>query len=140
MKLTLLNWKKIDLYIQLALIVLFFGHLSLMNYNADYIQDYSFILQCTIFGLFAITQMSSFFLHRRYAPQYNSSSARKLYKFLLIVHHVMAASMVLILLNELFWGVIYLLFFSAIILSLLYLFITLFEILNFSQINHENTH
>lgn len=140
MKLTLLNWKKIDLYIQLALIVLFFGHLSLMNYNADYIQDYSIIVQCTIFGLFAITQMSSFFLHRTYVPQYNSSSARKLYKFLLIVHHVMAASMVLILLNELFWGVIYLLFFSAIILSLLYLFITLFEILNFSQMNHENTH
>ncbi len=139
MKHNLLKWKKNDLYIQLMLIVLFFSNMALINFQDYQWYDYLFTIQCVIFGIFAIVQMCSFFLHRKYAPQYNKSIARKVYKYLLIIHHVMAASMVLILLDNTFWLVIYVLFFSAIILSLLYLFITLFEILKFNHLNHENT-
>ncbi len=72
-----------------------------------------------LFVLFALAQMSSFFIHHYYFRSYRQSPARKIYKVLLIIHHVLIIPSALMMFIPLM--------FTATILCILYYGITVVE-------------
>lgn len=143
MKRTLKQWKQIDVISQIGLILLMFlfsGFFFQVNsrdmpfFSKDVFR-FGFLV---LFILFALNQMISFFLHRKFAKQYNSSLGRNFYFVLLIIHHIVAASLLLVSIEDKLWMSVYYLFFSAIVLSILYVAISVFELITYKSESSEN--
>jgi hypothetical protein len=138
MKRSLKQWKQLDVISQFSLLTFMFILISaeslIISSNFSFIKIISFVL----FGLFAINQMGSFILHRKYAKQYNTSLGRKIYFILLIIHHIVAATLLFVTWYSELWASVYYLFFSAIVLSLLYLFISIYELTMLKDSSNEN--
>lgn len=115
MKNNILKWKIVDLISQSILMVLFFSHLAFFKDNG--------IFDLVIFILFVINQLMSYALHLIYLPKYKEFAHRKVYRKILIIHHILIIPSVLLL--------FYPLILTCFILCYLYYFITIYEVVAF---------